>query len=132
MTTLAGAVTDGVPATTVRWVAVCSSASVQVERGAAALVDGEQVAIVRLHDGTVHAVDHRDPFSAAHVMARGIVGSATVGGSEVPTLASPMYKQAFDLRTGACLSDPAVRLRTWPVREVGGVIEVRSRPDEVR
>ncbi len=107
-----------------RWVPVCPSDAVGPERAVAALVGADQVALVRLHDGTLHAVDHLDPFSGAFVLARGIVGTATVDGEEVPTLASPMYKQAFDLRTGTCLTDASVRLRTWSVREVGGGVEL--------
>ncbi|MBX9246797.1 nitrite reductase small subunit NirD [Actinotalea ferrariae] len=109
------------------WTAVCHVADLVPERGAAALVGGEQVAVVRLVDGTVLAVQNLDPFSGAHVLSRGIVGSR----GDAPTLASPMYKQVFDLRTGECL-DPVGRepvaggatLRTWPVRVEGGLVLV--------
>ena len=37
------------------------------------------VALFLLDDGTVHAVGHRDPFSDANVMARGIIGSVGAG-----------------------------------------------------
>lgn len=104
-------------------VRVCAVEELEVERGAAALVLGEQVALFRLHDGTIHAVDHHDPFSGAYVMARGIVGTR----GDVPTVASPMYKQVFDLRTGACL-DPVGRepvdLRRWRVQVVDGSVWV--------
>ncbi|MFD8632217.1 nitrite reductase (NAD(P)H) small subunit [Streptomyces sp. NPDC059533] len=40
------------------------------------------------------------------VLADGTMGSR--GG--VPVVASPMHKQLFDLRTGACLDDPEVSL----------------------
>ena len=53
-------------------------------------------------------------------MARGIVGSRTVAGEQVPTIASPMFKQVFDLRTGLCLDDPQVGLGCWAVRVVEG------------
>ena len=43
------------------------------------------------------------PFSDANVMSRGIVGSP---GRPADTVASPMYKQVFDLATGACLDAP--------------------------
>lgn len=107
-----------------RWVAVCRLDDLAPERGAAALVDGVQVALVRLLDDEVLAVQQHDPFSDAHVLARGIVGSRLVDGVDVPTIASPMYKQVFDLRTGRCLDragkEPvpglAADLRTWPVR----------------
>ena len=96
------------------------------ERGAAALLgDGPaavQVALVRLHDGAVYAVSHRDPRTGAHVMARGIVGSR----GDVPTLASPLHKEVYDLRTGACLDDPRFALRVHPVRVDGGVVSVQD------
>ena len=115
------------------WTAVCHLADLVVERGAAALVDGEQVALFRLHASSgeeVLAVQNLDPFSGAHVLARGIVGSR--GG--VPTVASPMHKQVFDLRTGACLDavgrEPR-HLRTWPVRVEGGLVLVGTPVDAV-
>lgn len=86
----------------------------------AALVGAEQVAIVRTHDGQVHAVGNRDPFSGAYVLSRGIVGSV----GEVPVLISPMFKQAFDLRTGQCLGAPGVSVPTYAVRCDGGVVSV--------
>lgn len=103
---------------------VCRLSDLVAERGAAALVAGEQVALVRRIDDVVHAVDQRDPFSGAHVMSRGIVGTR----GDVPTLTSPMHKQVFDLRTGACLEamgGEPVALRAWPVRVVDGTVEVR-------
>ncbi|WP_369140084.1 nitrite reductase small subunit NirD [Modestobacter versicolor] len=105
------------------WTPVCRYADLQPERGVAALVEGRQVALFRLFDGSLHAVDHRDPFSGAHVLARGIVGSR----GDVPTVASPMYKQVFDLRSGVCLDAPddaAVRLPVHAVRLRDGVVEV--------
>lgn len=96
------------------WRFVCALADLEVERGRAALLDGVQVALFLLHSGRVHAVSNLDPFSGAHVISRGIVGTR----GDVPTVASPMYKQVFDLRTGACLDaqgkEPKA-LRVWPV-----------------
>lgn len=114
------------------WTAVCRVDDLAPERGAAALLDGEQVALFRLLDGRVLAVQQHDPFSDAHVISRGIVGSRLVDGVQVPTVASPMYKQVFDLTTGRCLDvagkDPArdlsPDLRTWPVRVRDGVVEI--------
>jgi nitrite reductase (NADH) small subunit len=106
------------------WVAVCRVDDLQPERGAAALVAGVQVALFRLWDGAVHAVSHLDPYSGAHVMARGLVGSR----GDAPTVASPMYKQVFDLRTGACLSADGPGLRVFGVRVVDGRVEVSVEP----
>ncbi len=102
------------------WVAVCAEADLMPERPVAALVGGEQVAVVRTHDGRVHAVGNRDPFSGAYVLSRGIVGSA----GEVPVLISPMFKQAFDLRTGQCLGAREVAVPTYAVTVGEGVVSV--------
>ena len=93
-----------------------------VGRAVVARVDGVQVALVRVRGEEVYAVGNLDPFSAAPVMARGIVGSTVVDGGERRTLSSPMYKQAFDLATGRCLVDPDVSLPVWPVRVMDGVV----------
>ena len=107
------------------WAAVCRLADLTPERGVAALVDGHQVAIFLLHDGTLHAVDHRDPYTGSNVIARGIVGTRVVDGAEAPTVASPLHKQVFDLRTGVCLDDPDLALTVHGTRTVDGVVQVR-------
>lgn len=115
------------------WRTVCRTDRLATERGAAALLTEGQVAIVRGSDGALYCVGHRDPFSGANVIARGIVGSTVVDGDRVPTIASPMYKQVFDLRDGSCLSEPAVTLGSWSVRDVDGQIQVGAcliRPTE--
>lgn len=100
------------------WVAVCRLADLVPERGAAALVAGEQVALFRLVDGTVHAVGNLDPFSGAQVMARGIVGTR----DGAPMVAGPLYKQHFDLRSGRCLEEPGTRIPVRAVRVVDGTV----------
>ena len=82
-------------------VAICASDKIQVGLGVAALVKGQQVAIFRLRDGSLHGISNFDPFSQANVMSRGITGS--LKGRVV--VASPVYKQHFDLLTGVCLED---------------------------
>jgi nitrite reductase (NADH) small subunit len=110
------------------WTAVCRLDDLAPERGAAALVGGEQVALFRLVDGSVLAVQQRDPFSGAHVISRGIVGTR----GDAPTVASPMYKQVFDLRSGRCLDGVGREpqdLRTWDVRIEGDVVLVGASRD---
>ena len=79
--------------------AVCAYDRLTPDLGVAALVGDTQVAIFRLADGTVHALQNLDPFSGANVMSRGITGSR----GDEPTIASPIYKQVFSLLTGECL-----------------------------
>ncbi|MGO1286819.1 nitrite reductase small subunit NirD [Brachybacterium tyrofermentans] len=97
------------------WRRVCTVSDLETERGRAALVDHAQIALFLLADGSIRATCNRDPYSDAYVISRGIVGSR----GEIPTIASPMFKQVFDLRTGDCLDTRGKepdRLRTWQVR----------------
>lgn len=105
------------------WKAICPLQRLPLERGVAALLDGEQVAVFRTGATRLHAVSNLDPFSGAMVLSRGIVGSR---GDRI-TLASPVYKQVFDLETGQCLDDPAVSLVVHDVRVTDGVVEVALR-----
>lgn len=102
------------------WADVCPSARLEPERGVAALYGDVQVAVFRTFDGAVHALGNVDPFSGAAVLSRGVVGDR--GG--VPTVASPVYKQAFSLVDGRCLDDAAVSVPTYAVRERDGTVQV--------
>ena len=110
------------------WTRVCRLDQLIPERGVAALVGSEPVAVFLLDDGSVHAVGHRDPFSNANVMARGIVGSVGVGETYRDTVASPMYKQVFDLATGECLTETGASLPVFPVRIVDSEVHVGHSP----
>ncbi|TDW70011.1 nitrite reductase small subunit NirD [Kribbella pratensis] len=99
---------------------VCEYDVLLPERGVAALLGDVQIALFRTHDGEVFALGNQDPFSGANVMSRGIVGSR----GDVPTVASPMFKQVFSLRTGECLDDPDVSLPVYPVEVVDGQVVV--------
>ena len=99
----------------------CALDDITPDTGVAALIAGQQVAIVRVGDGDeVYAVGNYDPFSHAFVIARGIVGDR--GG--IPKIASPIFKQSFDLRTGQCLDDPDTRIPSYPVRVRDGRVAV--------
>ena len=99
---------------------ICPYARLPLDRGVAAILDGEQVAVFRTEGDELYAVSNLDPFSGAMVISRGIVGSR----GDRPTVASPVYKQVFDLATGVCLDDPGVRLEVFDVRVHDGVVEV--------
>jgi nitrite reductase (NADH) small subunit len=103
------------------WLEVCALADIPAGCGVAALLRGRQIALVRPGEGdTLFALSNYDPFSEAFVIARGIVGDA----AGRPKIASPIYKQSFDLATGACLDDASIRLPVYPVRVRGGRVEV--------
>jgi len=93
------------------------------EQGAAVrLHDGTSAAVFLLHDGSVHAVGNIDPFYGAPVICHGIVGDR----SGVPTVASPLGKQVFCLRTGRCLDSPDVTLPVFGVTVDDGVIRLST------
>lgn len=114
MTTLS---TPGTPGEMVQ---VCRVEEVPVEGGIAALLHGQAIALFRTWEGNIHATSNYDPWARASVMSRGIVGTR----GDVPFVASPMHKQAFDLRTGRCLDDESVRLATYDVCVVDGRVWV--------
>ena len=107
------------------WVDVCALDDIVPDTGVCALV-GRQAGrgVPGGPRREVYAAQNFDPFSKAFVLSRGIVGDR--GG--VPKVASPIFKQSFDLRTGLCLDDPAVSLRVYPARVRGGRVEVRLAP----
>ena len=105
------------------WTTVCELDALLPDAGVRALVGDAQVAVFRLsRPAGVFAIDAFDPFSEAPVLSRGIVGD--VKGQLV--VASPIYKQHFNLRTGQCLEDETVAVRTFPVRLVDGHVQVRQ------
>ena len=107
------------------WIGVCTLADIPPASGVAALVGDRQIALVRPDEtDTVYALSNYDPFSQAFVIARGIVGDR--GGR--PKIASPIFKQTFDLQTGACFDDPLVKLPVYPVRLRDGRVEVGIAP----
>jgi nitrite reductase (NADH) small subunit len=108
-----------VRSTPAQWIDVCALDDIVPDTGVCALVGARQIALVRVGD-TVYAVDNFDPFSKAYVLSRGIVGDK--GG--VPKIASPIYKQTFDLVTGVCLDDPSVSVAVYTVRVRDGRVEL--------
>src|SRR5699024_6912114 len=86
---------------------ICALEQLSPERGAAALIGDTQVAVFRLADDTMRAVQQKDPYSGVNLLSRGLVGSHELEGEQagegVPTIASPMYKQARNLDTGEVL-----------------------------
>jgi len=104
------------------WTDVCALDAIPPDCGAPAIFGGRtQIAIVRVGEGEqIYALSNFDPFSDAFVIARGIVGDR----EGRPKIASPIYKQSFDLATGACLDDASVKLATYPVRVRDGRVEI--------
>ncbi|MDN0194355.1 nitrite reductase small subunit NirD [Streptomyces sp. S.PNR 29] len=95
------------------WFPVCDLSALLPGRGVAALLpDGRQVALFRDRNGSLYAIDNRDPFTGAAVLSRGLTGTH----QGRPFVASPLLKQRFDLVSGQCLDDEAVRVAAYEVR----------------
>ena len=68
----------------------------------------------------MYGVANRDPIGDANVLSRGVVGD--INGRLV--VASPLYKQYFDLLTGVCLEQEDVKIAVYRVRLDGDTVLV--------
>lgn len=108
----------------IQWVDICEISDIPPNTGVCALVEGEQMAIFRVGNGSdVYAISNYDPFSKAFVLSRGIVGDR----QGIIKVASPIYKQNFNLATGECLDDETVRIPAYPARVVEGRVQIGKR-----
>ncbi|MDT0331940.1 nitrite reductase small subunit NirD [Nocardiopsis lambiniae] len=105
----------------------CPSARLRPDDGVAVLLpDGRQAALFRTRGGELYAVDNIDPYTGAAVLSRGIVGDR----AGEPTIASPLLKNVFSLRTGRSLEDPDIRLTTWRVDDDGTTVRIDTRVED--
>ena len=102
------------------WTDICAVDDILPSTGVCALVDQRHVAVFRLGADRFFAIDNIDPKSGASVLSRGLLGS--VGDRIV--VASPLYKNHFDLQTGECLEAPEQSVRAHGVRVDGGRVSV--------
>ena len=87
------------------WESICNETDINQDLPEAALLGTEQVAVVKAWDGKIYVVSNVDPRTQQGVMSRGIVGDREVDGTHRPTLASPIYKEVYDLETGKCYAN---------------------------
>ena len=110
-----------------QWTAICNTDDLIPDTGICAKLGDYQVAIFKLAiSGEVFAIGNYDPIGKANVLSRGLICSLGEG----VYVASPLYKQHFDLKTGACLEDEAVSVPVFPVRVEDGSVELNL-PSEV-
>lgn len=101
------------------WKTVCQREDLVVDGGVIALINQQAVALI-FSKQQVYALAHRDPFSGALVLGHGLLSEQ--GG--VLAVASPLYKQHFELSSGRCLEDDNVSVATWPARIEGADVQV--------
>jgi len=108
----------------VRWTPVCAVADIVPGTGVCALVDGVHVAIFHVAPlaevPRFFAIDNVDPRSRASVLSRGLVGNL----GERIVVASPLYKNHFDLASGECIETPEHSVRAHAVRVQDGRVQV--------
>lgn len=102
------------------WTDICAADDVLPSTGVCALVENRHVAVFRLGVDQFFAIDNVDPKSGASVLSRGLMGSL---GDRI-VVASPLYKNHFDLRTGECLESPEQSVRAHSVRVDSGRVSV--------
>jgi len=104
------------------WIPVCSLDEIVPNTGVCALINGEQIAVFHVNDGQerVFAIHNYDPNSDAAVLSRGLIGNM----GERIVVASPIYKQHFDLQTGECLEVPEHSVASYAARINGGKVWV--------
>jgi len=105
------------------WIEICELSEIHPNTGVCALVNEEQVAVFRFKDSEeVFAISNFDPIGKANVLSRGLM--AQLG--ENLTVASPLYKQHYDLRTGECLEDESVSVTVFGAKVDGGKVLVQA------
>lgn len=97
-----------------QWIKVGTRNDLVPQSGVCARLGKHQVGIFYLpeHPDKVFAIDNWDPIGKAAVLSRGIVCDQQGRWC----VASPLYKQHFDLSSGECLEDPSIRVSVYPVR----------------
>ncbi|MCX7088492.1 MAG: nitrite reductase small subunit NirD [Methylococcales bacterium] len=104
-----------------QWQKVCSVDDLQPNSGICVLIADQQVAIFYMpKEGAIYAINNYDPFGKANVLSRGLCGD--INGQ--PVVASPLYKQHFNLQSGVCLEDETVSVRVYPIRIDNGSVQV--------
>jgi nitrite reductase (NADH) small subunit len=113
------------------WVSICPDEDLLTNTGLCALHEGEQVAIYKInppknnpgeYSQDLYATSNYDPIGKANVLSRGILGNL----GDHLVVASPLYKQHFDLVSGECLEDPEHRVKTYEVRRFNDEIQLKK------
>ncbi|MFT6402676.1 MAG: nitrite reductase (NADH) small subunit [Pseudohongiellaceae bacterium] len=105
---------------TIKQVYLCHKQDLVVNSGICVLVGDEQVALFYLpkEQPNIYAISNWDPIGQANVMSRGIVGD--IKGELV--VASPLFKQHFNLVSGSCLEEEDISVSTYNVAIKGAEV----------
>lgn len=107
------------------WVPACDLGDLLPDQGVCALIHGKQIALFLVQE-RVFALSNHDPFTGSNTLSRGLVGSYTLDGASRLKVAAPLLKQAFDLQSGQCITEPDISVPTYPVRLEGSKVWIGS------
>ncbi|MCC5451541.1 nitrite reductase small subunit NirD [Rheinheimera sp. UJ51] len=113
------------------WFNVATTSDLVDNSGVCVLVNGQQIALFSLTitgQNQLFAIDNFDPIGQANVLARGITGS--IGDRLV--VASPLYKQHFDLHNGQCIEMPEISVGVYPVQRQEQTIWIQLKSSQPR
>ncbi|MEP5569820.1 MAG: nitrite reductase small subunit NirD [Halioglobus sp.] len=107
----------------INWEPLCTRSDLVSGSGVCALAGQEQIALFYLPSESqqVFAISNRDPIGGANVLSRGILGDL----EDCIVVASPLYKQHFDLTNGRCLEDETVSVEVYDVRIEGDNVLIK-------
>ena len=105
------------------WTDICSVTDLTPNGGTCAQFNDQQVAIFLCkRTDSVYAIDNYDPLGEANVLSRGIIGST----ADITYVASPLYKQRFNLATGECLDSGVHQLKTFDIRIENDQVQLKE------
>ncbi len=109
------------------WTTICKTEDLIPDSGIAVWTEEGPVAVFYLpyRLPALFAISHTDPVSGTNVLARGITGD--INGQ--PVVASPLYKQHFNLITGQCLEDESVKVKPYRVLLDGNAVKLEVRTE---
>lgn len=105
------------------WIQVCSEKDLLNDTGVCAKVNNQQIAIFKSGKlNELFAISNYDPIGEANVLSRGIIGSI----GEQIVVASPLYKEHYNLHTGICVEKPEYAVQVYPVKIENGVVQIQA------
>ncbi|WP_435234880.1 nitrite reductase small subunit NirD [Psychromonas sp. PT13] len=105
------------------WTTVCQYQDLTPNTGICALFEKEHVAIFYCkRSEQLYAVSNVDPIAKVSVLSRGIMASL----QDQMYVASPLYKQHFNLKTGECLESPEHTLKVYQIRNENDQIQLKQ------
>lgn len=97
------------------FVRIAGTADVKPGAGMVAAVNGQEIALFNL-DGTFYAIDN------TCVHRGGPLGEGDVEGE---TVVCPWHSWQFNIKTGACVNNPAACVKSYEVKVEGSDVQVQ-------